>query len=56
MVQFVQAVIGGYFVAFRQGGEIEHVVHKKFGVAVQGHHGLADVDQLRGPRADDVDP
>src|SRR6266446_6062824 len=53
--QPVDAVEGRHFVAFRQGGVIEHRVDEVVYRSAEREHRLADVDQLAGTFADDVD-
>src|ERR1039458_4830883 len=50
----VQPVERRNFIAFRQGGVVEHRIHEVLQLSAQRHHRLADVQQLAGAFADDV--
>src|ERR1700730_7224729 len=51
----IDAVEGRHFVAFRQGGVVEHRVDEVVDRPAERQHCLTDVDQLACPLADDVD-
>lgn len=53
--EFVEAVEGGDFVAFGEGGVVEDGVDEVFDGAFEGHDGLAYVDEFGGVGADGVD-
>ncbi len=53
-MQLVDAVERRLLVAFGQRGIVENGVHEVIHVALQDHHGLADVEQLGSALADDV--
>ena len=55
MAQLVQAVQGGHLICLGQRGEVEDVVDEELDGAVEGHYGLADVDEFCGACADGVD-
>src|SRR5262249_35635572 len=50
--QLVRGVVGGDLVALGQGGVVEDGLQEVVEAAAQAEHGLADVDQLGGLRAD----
>src|ERR1700730_3206863 len=51
----IDAVEGRHFVAFRQGGVVEHRVDEVVDRSAERQHRLTDVDQLARPLADDMD-
>src|SRR5262245_8743721 len=53
--QFIHAIQRRDFVRFRQRREIEDVVDEEIDRALEGHDGLADVDEFGGAGADGVD-
>ena len=53
-MQAAQAIEGGHLVALGEGGVVEDGVDEVVHRAAQGHHRLADVDQLAGALADNV--
>src|SRR5215471_10873810 len=53
--QLVEAVERGRLVALGQGRVVEHRVHEVVDGPPEGHHRLADVQELGGTLADDVD-
>src|ERR1017187_1326937 len=50
----VQPVERRDFIAFRQGGIVEHRIHEVLQLSAQRHHRLANVQQLAGAFADDM--
>src|SRR3989442_2931659 len=52
--QLVQAVQRGHLISLSKGGVVEDRVAEIFDRGAQGKHRLADVDNLRGARADDM--
>ena len=52
VVQLVQTIVSSHFVALSECEEIKDIVDEKFGVAIQGHDRLTDMDQLRCTGAD----
>src|ERR1017187_4534688 len=55
LAQAAEAVEGGYFVTFREGGVVEDGVDKVVDCAPQSHDGLADMDEFCSVLSDDVD-
>jgi hypothetical protein len=54
MVELIEPIICGYFVALGEGRKIEDVIHEELGITAEGHHRLPDVYQLGGSGADHV--
>src|SRR5215471_14547232 len=52
---FVVAVECRHAIAFGEGGIVEGVLDEEIDFPPESHHGLTDVDQLRGALADGVD-